>query len=192
MEILQYIPLHMTKKVLGKNPSEDPLPHPRTLNLTLTSYGGAFFRGVSITQIAYCNTFHFLRWAQFRYAKCIEFIGLRVQNYMKTSMERFSNIIYIGSVGDFVFHLYLLYTIFLYHFELLLIQYLKRKGKDPAWSPATLLIQKLWHRCFCDFCKTFKNTYFVEHLRTTASEKQINCRFNIKSGFTFNYLPEKW
>ena len=111
MEILQYIPLHMTKKVLGKNPSEDPLPHPRTLNLTLTSYGGAFFRGVSITQIAYCNTFHFLRWAQFRYAKCIEFIGLRVQNFMKTSMERFSNIIYIGSVGDFVFHVWsLLYN----------------------------------------------------------------------------------
>ena len=42
MEILQYITLHMTKKVLGKNPSEDPLPHPRTLNLTLTPYGGLF------------------------------------------------------------------------------------------------------------------------------------------------------
>ena len=41
----------------------------------------------------------------------------------------------------------------------------------------------------------FKNTYFVEYMRTAASEKeQINYRFNIKNGVTenpFNYLPKK-
>ena len=132
MEILQYIPLHIAKKVLGKNPSGDPLSHPRTLNLTLTPYGGAFFQAVSIMQIAYSNTFHFLRWAQFRYAKCIEFIGLRVQNYMKTSMERFSNIIYIGSVGDFVFHLYLLYTIFFISFWIITYSVFKTQRQGSS------------------------------------------------------------
>ena len=48
---------------------------------------------------------------------------------------------------------------------------------------------------FFDFCKIFKNDYFVEHLRTAASEKQqMNNRFNIKNGSLenpFNYLPEK-
>ena len=49
---------------------------------------------------------------------------------------------------------------------------------------------------FCDFCKIFKNTYFVENLRTAAFEKkqQMNYRLNIKNGVTenlLNYLPEK-
>ena len=40
---------------------------------------------------------------------------------------------------------------------------------------------------FCHFCKNFKNTYFVEHLRTAASEKQqMNYRFNIKNGVIEN------
>ena len=38
---------------------------------------------------------------------------------------------------------------------------------------------------FCDFCKIFKNTFFVENLRSAASEKQqLNSRFNIKNGVT--------
>ena len=48
---------------------------------------------------------------------------------------------------------------------------------------------------FCEFCKIFKNSYFVEHLRTAASGKQqVNYRFNRKNGVTensFNYLPKK-
>ena len=36
---------------------------------------------------------------------------------------------------------------------------------------------------FCDFCKIFKNIYFVEHLRTPSSEKQqMNYWFNITNG----------
>ena len=66
----------------------------------------------------------------------------------------------------------------------------------PAWRPATLLKQKFRHMFFCDFCKIFKNTYFVENLRTAAFEKkqQMNYRLNIKNGVTenlLNYLPEK-
>ena len=46
------------------------------------------------------------------------------------------------------------------------------------------------------FSEIFKNTFFVENLRTAASEKkqQMNYRFNIKNGVTenlLNYLPEK-
>ena len=26
-----------------------------------------------------------------------------------------------------------------------------------------------WHRCFCEFCEISKNTFFTEHLWTTAS-----------------------
>ena len=48
---------------------------------------------------------------------------------------------------------------------------------------------------FCEFCKIFKNSYFVEHLGTAASGKQqVNYRFNRKNGVTensFNYLPKK-
>ena len=37
--------------------------------------------------------------------------------------------------------------------------------------PATLLTKKLWlAQVFsCEFCEVFKNTFFTEHLRTTAS-----------------------
>ena len=35
-----------------------------------------------------------------------------------------------------------------------------------------LLLWDLQHRCFLDVCKTFKKIYFVEYLRTAASEKQ--------------------
>ena len=43
------------------------------------------------------------------------------------------------------------------------------------------------------FSEIFKNTFFVENLRTAASEKkqQMNYRFNIKHGVTENYLLEK-
>ena len=48
---------------------------------------------------------------------------------------------------------------------------------------------------FFDFCKIFKNDYFVEYLRTAASEQQQrNYRFNIKNIVLencFNYLTEK-
>ena len=37
-------------------------------------------------------------------------------------------------------------------------------------KPATLLKKKtLAQVCSCEFCKTFKNTFIMEHLRTTAS-----------------------
>ena len=42
---------------------------------------------------------------------------------------------------------------------------------------------------FCDFYKICKITYFVEYLRTAASEKQLmNYRFNIKCGVLKNLL----
>ena len=65
-------------------------------------------------------------------------------------------------------------------------------NKVPAWRPATLLKQKLRHLCFLSLLqKIFKNTFFVENLRTAASEKkkqQMNYRFNIKNGVTENLL----
>ena len=36
-------------------------------------------------------------------------------------------------------------------------------------QPATLLIKIIWYRHFCGFCKTFKNIFFTENLRATAS-----------------------
>ena len=52
--------------------------------------------------------------------------------------------------------------------------------KVPGWWPGTLSKRKLWHRCFLWL---FRNIYFVEHLRTAASEEQpTSYRFNIKSG----------
>ena len=44
--------------------------------------------------------------------------------------------------------------------------------------PATLLKKRLRHRCFPVNCaKKFKNTFFIEHLRATASEdkKENTC-----------------
>ena len=36
---------------------------------------------------------------------------------------------------------------------------------------ATLLKKRLWDRCFiCEIGKIFKNTFFIQHLRTTASD----------------------
>ena len=50
--------------------------------------------------------------------------------------------------------------------------------------------------CFLGLLQIFKNTFFVENLRTATSEKkqQMNYGFNIKNGVTenlLNYLPEK-
>ena len=37
--------------------------------------------------------------------------------------------------------------------------------KVAGMSAATLLKERLWYRCFsCEFCKTFKNAYFEEHI----------------------------
>ena len=39
-------------------------------------------------------------------------------------------------------------------------------NKAAGLKPAILLKRKLWHRCFLmNFCETFKNTFFVKHLR---------------------------
>ena len=38
-------------------------------------------------------------------------------------------------------------------------------NKVAGVRPATLLKERLWYRCFSyEFCKTFKSTYFEEHL----------------------------
>ena len=40
-----------------------------------------------------------------------------------------------------------------------------------SYRPATLWKKRLRHSCFSyEFCKKFKNTFFTEHFRTTASE----------------------
>ena len=47
-------------------------------------------------------------------------------------------------------------------------------NKAAGLRPATLLKKRLWHRCFpVNFAKFFKNTFFTEHLRMTASERRI-------------------
>ena len=37
--------------------------------------------------------------------------------------------------------------------------------------PSTLIKQALAQVFSCEFCETFKNTFFTEHLWTTASER---------------------
>ena len=40
-------------------------------------------------------------------------------------------------------------------------------NKGAVLRPATLLKKRLWYSC--EFCEIFKNTFFTEHLQTTAS-----------------------
>ena len=48
-------------------------------------------------------------------------------------------------------------------------------NKVAGLRPATLLKKNLWHRCFpVSFCEISKNTFFTDHLRTTASESFLN------------------
>ena len=43
--------------------------------------------------------------------------------------------------------------------------------------PATLLNKRLWHRCFPEFCKIFKNIFFAEHLWATTSVNSCSENF---------------
>ena len=44
-------------------------------------------------------------------------------------------------------------------------------NKDAGLSPTTLLKKRLWHRCFpVNFAILLRTRFFVEHVRTTASE----------------------
>ena len=54
-------------------------------------------------------------------------------------------------------------------------------NKLAGLSPATLLKKILWHRLFSvNFRTFFKETFFTEHLTTTASETTTKC-FRLKS-----------
>ena len=57
-------------------------------------------------------------------------------------------------------------------------------GKHPRWSLLLvrytpfqdckfIFIKRDFNTGFCEICEIFKNTYFEEHLRTTASELLI-------------------
>ena len=70
---------------------------------------------------------------------------------------------------------------------------------NPLWVGISLSVKfhlgglqlfktELLHRCFLWLLWIFKNNYFVEHLQTVASEKQMNYRFIIKIGVTENPL----
>ena len=54
-------------------------------------------------------------------------------------------------------------------------------NKVAGLRPATLLKKRLWHRCFpvnfVKFLRTpfLQNTFFTEHLWTTASTRSIYC-----------------
>ena len=68
--------------------------------------------------------------------------------------------------------------------------------KGVLRRPAVLLKKRLWHRFFpVTFAKISKNTFFTEHLRTTASVATVlkACNFNKKRlqhrCFTVN-IPE--
>ena len=52
-----------------------------------------------------------------------------------------------------------------------LLKILQKFTEKHLWLQATTILRmKLQHKWFsCDFCKTFKNTYFIEHVRATAS-----------------------
>ena len=45
--------------------------------------------------------------------------------------------------------------------------------KVAVLRPATLLKTRLWRRCFLWILRNFKNTFFTEHLRTSASRKYL-------------------
>ena len=67
------------------------------------------------------------------------------------------------------------------------------------WRPATLLKQRLRHRCFSVFCRVFESIYFVEHLWTAASEKgSIKSNYGVRSkkiwsntNLSLVYQPDK-
>ena len=47
------------------------------------------------------------------------------------------------------------------------------RKKFPCRSPATLLKETPARVLPCEICTIFENTYFEEHLRTTACERKI-------------------
>ena len=47
-------------------------------------------------------------------------------------------------------------------------------NKVTSLRPATLLKKRSWHRCFpMSFCEISKNTFFTEHLWTSASNPSV-------------------
>ena len=54
-------------------------------------------------------------------------------------------------------------------------KFAKLIGKHLCQSLFLILLKRDSGRCFCDFCETFKNTFFIEHLRwlLLKSEMQI-------------------
>ena len=56
---------------------------------------------------------------------------------------------------------------------------ISNRNKGPLWKdlrPATLLKKTLIQVFSCEFCKIFTNTFFIEHIRATASASRIAVR----------------
>ena len=56
---------------------------------------------------------------------------------------------------------------------------ISNRNKGPLWKdlrPATLLKKALVHVFSCEFCKIFTNTFFIQHIRATASVSRIAVR----------------
>ena len=66
--------------------------------------------------------------------------------------------------------------------EVVLKNFVKFRGKYLCQSFSLIMLQALGlNFAFCEFCETFKNTYFVEHLRAAASYK-------LQPALTISYL----
>ena len=56
---------------------------------------------------------------------------------------------------------------------------ISNRNKGPLWKdlrPATLLKKALVQVFSCEFCKIFTNTFFIQHIRATASVSRIAVR----------------
>ena len=56
---------------------------------------------------------------------------------------------------------------------------ISNRNKGPLWKdlrPATLLKKTLIQVFSCEFCTIFTNTFFIEHIRATASVSRIAVR----------------
>ena len=56
------------------------------------------------------------------------------------------------------------------HNRRLSVMFCLRKDAEAGLRPATLFKKRLWHRCIpVDFAKFLRTSFFIEHLRATAS-----------------------
>ena len=65
-------------------------------------------------------------------------------------------------------------------------------NKVAALKPETSLKKGLWRRCFLWNLRNFKNTFFTEHLRTTAYMFWLSFNQHLFHLLIWSWIPCKW